>query len=774
VYGVGVEHPYTLVSGKVIWALQVDWDRDGLFGGEIEPQSISKVYIKRGRGRRLRADGGGQMQPGNEDFVIELIDLAGRYDSFNQGSPIYNSIGAPGLLLRVVAVSTTTRATAEPIFTGTLTRVEYEHKTGKAILRGEGLARVLQVGDAASLYAPCQSFSLEAWDTYFVWNGSTPYPFNYWKGRPGGLTLREVCGLILARAGWSLGAYHGSQVYNAEQPDFFFLDGSSAWDTLKSVADGFAARLFFLRDGRLYIMDRLDSKGTGADLGAPVRAQETAGLQRESPFETLRNRAEVKIRPVSVPPFNNPIPAGDYSAAWTNAGPVEVKPNSYVDISIRYNTVRTAGVPQQGNFVRVNQDTVTEAYRLAVWSRPDKTGVNMGTSGTSEGEFSLLLQAVGANQYGATYVQDGNNQSYCTVRLRNWSATLTAYFFNLQVQVIGLRETGEPGTRILEDTGSMAANGKRVLELSSRWIQSAVMAGDVGQSYLAGLSTRERASVASITYQWSGETLYTNLLAYDVGRYIDYGISGGADSQANFGISGRWLIVGQEVTWMSADGQDAFVKLSLEKAAPLTVLAGNATFTSGVGVGSLSWGHTVANGANRALVVGIRKRNYAGTGVSTVTFGAQGLTKLGGTAAGVDNNPAVEVWYLIAPAVGAGTITVTLAGGTDNMEAGAVDLVNVNQAAPVGVFAGANSITGPALVNVLAGAGDMILDVVGYGGSDAGGGDGQMVQWRAAADASWKGAGSLRPAGAASVEMRWTVGAATWALGACVVKVINQ
>jgi hypothetical protein len=182
----------------------------------------------------------------------------------------------------------------------------------------------------------------------------------------------------------------------------------------------------------------------------------------------------------------------------------------------------------------------------------------------------------------------------------------------------------------------------------------------------------------------------------------------------------------------------------------------------------------VANGTNRALVVSVRKRNYAGTGVSTVTFGAQGLTKLGGTGAGADNNPAVEVWYLSAPSVGAGTITVTLAGGTDNMEAGAVDFVNVNQAAPVGVYAGASAASGPGLVNVPAGAGDMIIDTVGHGGAEASGGDGQMVQWRASAEASWKGACSIRPAGAAGVEMRWTVGAATWALGACAIKVINQ
>jgi hypothetical protein len=769
-YGSAVEHPYALVTDRVMWAVQVDWDRDGIFSGGIEPQAISRLKIKRGRARRMRADGLGQMHPGNESFEIEIIDPLARFDSFNTGSPVYNYIGAPGLLLRVVMVSTSTKAQAEPVFVGTLTGVQYDYASGIATLRGDGLSRYLEIGDAVSLYSPCQSFSAYAWDSYFLWDGTTPFPFNYWKGRPGGLTMRACASLVLARAGWPLGVSYGLAVYNNEQPDYFFMDGSNAWQTLKDLADGFAARLFFTRTGTLFVMDRLDPNGLDFSLAAPGRAQEASGLQRVSPFASLRNRAEVKVRPHSVMPFNNPISNSYYKAAWHNDGPVEVAPNSYIDINIKY----PDGVdkPLQGSFVRCNgfspvTNNPDEPYPMQIWSKADRTGTNMADLGLAD--FSMIPQHVGENSYGLTYVPDGDNQKFCTVRLRNWSTTLTAYYFDLQVQIVGVKETGQALTQVVEDAASIAINGRRVLEVNSRWIQNQAMATNIGKAYVDALSSRERASVASLTYQWSGQSLYANLLAYDLGSHVDFGARGGAASLANFGLYGRWLIVGQEITWLSADGQDALVKLTYEKAATISVTAGNVSSTSGANVSTLSWGHSVAAGSNRLLVVTVSKRAFSGAEVGTITFGGVALTKLGAVQQGSGNFPRVEIWYLVAPAAGSGMLVLTLAGSSDWIEAGGVDFANVSQTAPLGAPVYAWGSAGPASASVPASPGDLVIDALAYAGADATVGAGQTVKWAVSSDGNWKGACSTEP-GATNVDMLWTVPAGGWAQMAAAVK----
>lgn len=761
-YGSTAEHPYAGIAGKVMWMVQVDWNRDGVFS-ETEPQSISRLRIRRGRERRMRADGLGQLQPGNERFEIEILDPARRYDSFNLQSPIYNYLGAPGLLLRVVMVSTTSKAPAQAVYVGTLTSVNYDSLSGRAVLRGEGLARALQVGAAAAVFAPCQPVTA-AWDSCFVQDGSTPFPINYWKGRPGGLSLKECAKIILDRAGWTLGAYYGAQVFNNEQPDYFYLDGATAWESLKDLADGFCARLFFLRDGRIFVMDRLDTLGQAAALAAPARAQETYGVTRDSSFESLRNRAEVRIRPHNVRPFVTPIPNSMFVAAWTNGGPVEVQPGSYLDINVRYSEANL-GVPKQGNWARVNTDALTESKPLVVNSKADKSGVNMGfATGNGQGEYTLLLQNVGENQNGLIYVQYGNKQNFCTVRLRNWSNVDTAYFFDLQVQVIGLVETGDKLTSITEDAASINANGARVVSVNSRWIQNPLMAANIGQAYIGALSTRERASVVKLTYQWSGDLLYNNLLAYDVGCHVDFGAAGGADSNNNFGIAGKWLIVGQRLEWMSPDGQDALVELTFERPAITRVQAGNVSSKSGANVTSLTWSHTVPQGNNRLLLVTIAKRDTGGMSAS-VTYGGAAMSRVAGVSQGAGDFPYAEIWYKIAPPVGTADVVVTFSQA-DYAEAGALDFTNVNQVTPLGNpgrMGTAWGAAGPAIVNLGALDGDLLVDCVCYRGVAGGPGAGQMLRWAGTSDNVWRGGCSTQP-GAPAVEMRWIIPAGGFAL----------
>src|SRR5215831_10411724 len=106
-------------------------------------------------------------------------------------------------------------------------------------------------------------------------------------------------------------------------------------------------------------------------------------------------------------------------------------------------------------------------------------------------------------------------------------------------------------------------------------------------------------------------------------------------------------------------------------------------------VSTLSWSHTVGGGLNRMLLVGVSTRT---TSVSSVSYGGQALTFIGGVSEGVTLRS--EIWALANPASGTATVTVNLAasnrclGGSVSVT-GAVQ--NTNQLA----YASANSAAVP-------------------------------------------------------------------------------
>src|SRR5882762_8342189 len=109
--------------------------------------------------------------------------------------------------------------------------------------------------------------------------------------------------------------------------------------------------------------------------------------------------------------------------------------------------------------------------------------------------------------------------------------------------------------------------------------------------------------------------------------------------------------------------------------------------------GTATYIHTVGAGTNRTLVVGVAMNIGADAGTKTakaasVTYGSQAMTFLSG------NNDAaltrrVELWFLLAPATGANTVTVTLnafaGGGTVGVGAGSESFTGADQTDPVRV-----------------------------------------------------------------------------------------
>ena len=142
----------------------------------------------------------------------------------------------------------------------------------------------------------------------------------------------------------------------------------------------------------------------------------------------------------------------------------------------------------------------------------------------------------------------------------------------------------------------------------------------------------------------------------------------------------------------------------------------------GTGVASVAWQHTVGLGANRMLVVGVTTESTTDSFATGVTFGTQAFTKVTGSRAveGTTSFNATELWFLAAPSVGAGTITVTLSPAVSSgngAACGSVSLFGVAQSAPEAVAianaAGSGGTYSLGITTLTAGA--WLVDVVNNG-----------------------------------------------------------
>jgi prepilin-type N-terminal cleavage/methylation domain-containing protein len=103
---------------------------------------------------------------------------------------------------------------------------------------------------------------------------------------------------------------------------------------------------------------------------------------------------------------------------------------------------------------------------------------------------------------------------------------------------------------------------------------------------------------------------------------------------------------------------------------------------------SLSFQHTVGSGSNRVLVVTVGVERDSGQNVvSGVTYGGQPLAKIRGEIAepGGAVEGHAELWYLLAPPSGNGTVVISTGGGSgadSQIHGGAISLEGVAQQAP--------------------------------------------------------------------------------------------
>lgn len=105
-------------TDALIYALQIDWDNDGIFDGRNDAENMIEFTIDRGRSFFLNASGNGfqEVTPGRAVFLLD--NSSGDYDAFSTDSPLYPYVLPGRDLSFYVKTGTTTDSAQYQIFTG--------------------------------------------------------------------------------------------------------------------------------------------------------------------------------------------------------------------------------------------------------------------------------------------------------------------------------------------------------------------------------------------------------------------------------------------------------------------------------------------------------------------------------------------------------------------------------------------------------------------------------------------------------------------------------
>lgn len=188
---------------------------------------------------------------------------------------------------------------------------------------------------------------------------------------------------------------------------------------------------------------------------------------------------------------------------------------------------------------------------------------------------------------------------------------------------------------------------------------------------------------------------------------------------------------------------------------------------------SISWSHTITSNTNGILLVGtLSSHSVADDGITGVTYGAAPLTLIPGwSLPGPSFN---SVWgsafYLLAPAVGTDTITVSFVGNLADDAAGAASYTGVDQTTPFGTLVTATGTGATATVDVPSAATDLIFSASRFfqvGVVTAGGGVSAAWDGHAGSDTNYRSVGGDAPGTGGNVTMSWSTGGTPidWVIG---------
>ena len=197
--------------------------------------------------------------------------------------------------------------------------------------------------------------------------------------------------------------------------------------------------------------------------------------------------------------------------------------------------------------------------------------------------------------------------------------------------------------------------------------------------------------------------------------------------------------------------------------------SGDTACVRAINVSTCTWVHTVSGGDDRILIVGIALADTSDS-VTSVTYGGTALTRI----TSIQSGNAAEMWSLLAPPVGTANIVATWTD-KNNMAGWSGTFTNVDQTNPIrnsGVASGNSTAPSAAVASAV---GDLVVDTLSANGDavslSVGGGQTQICQNTTGTKGGDCWGASSYEAGAASVTMSWSAGAAkNWGIAVAVLK----
>ncbi len=194
--------------------------------------------------------------------------------------------------------------------------------------------------------------------------------------------------------------------------------------------------------------------------------------------------------------------------------------------------------------------------------------------------------------------------------------------------------------------------------------------------------------------------------------------------------------------------------------------------TSSSGPGPFTWSHTCA-GSDRLLLLFVAHYHSSNT-ISSASYNGVSMTAVtnGAAVTGSGYLCFITTFYLVAPATGSNTVSVTPSAGLFDFGACAISLSDVHQTVPLGTAANATGYDTTPTVTVSSATGELVVDgLVIMNSGTLTVGAGQTQRWNApTANAFIRYAGSTE-SGAASTTMSWSNSSSqTWAIVAVPIK----
>lgn len=261
-YGDGKLYGASDTRDALAWDVSIDWDGDGRLETN-DARLLTGVSITRGRRKLMGGLGDGFEPIGSGSCQLTFRNDDGRFDAWNQNSPLYPNVEY-GKDVRV-RVKDLTTGVISPLFYGTITDISpsgYGVNAQVTISASDGMEFLRNAAARAAIQQ--------------------------------GITPEDAMGLILDSAGWPPRWGRSFEAGTDVIPYWWASGNKKAMDELEDLANSFLGYFFIDVYGRARIIARTSVGSSMADFEEGELWKDIGNPQ---PYEIRRNITRIKCHP---------------------------------------------------------------------------------------------------------------------------------------------------------------------------------------------------------------------------------------------------------------------------------------------------------------------------------------------------------------------------------------------------------------------------------------------------------------------------------------------